>query len=93
MLPDEFNRDQYRQMRTSQGHTTNSDSTLRTWASRGYIVYEDTFEPCDTRTPEQSESLRQLVQDLQQQYPEAIVHGHYEFTEKSCPSFRVPNEN
>lgn len=27
-----------------------------------------------------------------QQYPEATVHGHSEFADKSCPCFRVPDE-
>ena len=54
--------------------------------------YDDTFAPCDTRTPEQKESLRQLIAELQQQYPEATVHGLSEFADKSCPCFRVPDE-
>lgn len=54
--------------------------------------YNEYFEPCDTRTPEQKESLRQLLRDLQQQYPDATVHGHYEFADKSCPCFRVPED-
>ena len=42
LLPDEFTREQYRQMRTRQGCTTNGDSTLRTWGTRGYIRFDDT---------------------------------------------------
>ena len=42
LLPDEFTQDQYRQMRQSRGHTSNGDSTLRTWQSRGYIAFDDT---------------------------------------------------
>ena len=42
LLPDEFTREQYRQMRTSQGRTTDGDSTLRVWTKRGYINYDDT---------------------------------------------------
>lgn len=45
--------------------------------------------PKDTRTPAQKEALRQLVADLQAQYPEATVHGHYEFANKACPSFKI----
>ena len=40
LLPDEFTRDQYRQMRASTGRPANGDSTLRTWAARGYIVLD-----------------------------------------------------
>lgn len=41
LLPDEFTLEQYRQMRQSRGHNGNGDSTLRTWQSRGYIVFDD----------------------------------------------------
>ena len=42
LLPDEFTRDQYRQMRLGQGRTGDGESTLRTWAARGYIAFDDT---------------------------------------------------
>ena len=42
LLPDEFTREQYRQMRASQGRATDGDATLRKWVSRGYIDYDDT---------------------------------------------------
>ena len=41
LLPDEFTRDQYRQMRSTQGRTGDGESTLRTWAARKYIAYDD----------------------------------------------------
>ena len=41
LLPDEFSRDQYRQMRGSMGRKGDGESTLRTWATRGYIAYDD----------------------------------------------------
>ena len=41
LLADEFSKDQYRQMRQAQGRTGDGDSTLRTWANRGYIVFDD----------------------------------------------------
>lgn len=40
LLPDEFNLNEYRQMRTSQGRSTDGDSTLRTWIARGYIFID-----------------------------------------------------
>ena len=52
----------------------------------------DTFEPCDTRTPQQRQALRELISHLQQQYPEATVHGHNEFADKACPCFRVSTQ-
>jgi len=41
LLPDEFTRNEYRQMRQSQGKTGDGDSTLRSWKNRGYIVYDE----------------------------------------------------
>jgi hypothetical protein len=40
LLPNEFTKEQYRQMRINQGRTGNGDSTLRTWESRKYILYD-----------------------------------------------------
>ncbi len=41
LLPDEFTRDQYRQMRSSQGRSGEGASTLRVWVKRGHIAYDD----------------------------------------------------
>ena len=41
LLPDEFTKDQYRQMRQQQGKSGDGESTLRSWQSRGYIVYDE----------------------------------------------------
>ena len=41
LLPDEFTREQYRLMRQQQGRSGNGDSTLRVWAKRGYIVFDE----------------------------------------------------
>ena len=41
LLPDEFTKDQYRQMRQQQGKSGSGDSTLRSWQSRGYIAYDE----------------------------------------------------
>ena len=53
---------------------------------------DEGFAPCDTRTPQQRKALRELVVQLQQQYPGATVHGHNEFADKACPCFRVRTE-
>ena len=45
----------------------------------------------DTRTDAQEKALVDLVKKLKDMYlltPEAI-HGHYEFANKACPSFRI----
>ena len=41
LLTDEFTREQYRQMRQQQGKSGDGESTLRSWQSRGYIVYDE----------------------------------------------------
>ncbi|MBQ8466557.1 MAG: hypothetical protein IJ546_02550, partial [Prevotella sp.] len=41
LLPDEFTREEYRQMRQQQGKTGDGDSTLRVWQNRGYIAYDE----------------------------------------------------
>ncbi len=41
LLSDEFTKEQYRQMRQSQGKRGDGDGTLRSWQSRGYIVYDE----------------------------------------------------
>lgn len=43
----------------------------------------------DTRTPEQIDSLRDLLIHLSIKYPNATLHGHNEFAAKACPSFDV----
>ena len=41
LLPDEFTKDQYYLMRQSQGKSGDGESTLRTWTSRGYLVFDE----------------------------------------------------
>ena len=41
LLPDEFTKEQYCQMRQQQGKSGSGDSTLRSWQSRGHIVYDE----------------------------------------------------
>ena len=42
LLPDEFNREQYRLMRQQQGKGGDGESTLRTWSTRKYIAFDET---------------------------------------------------
>ena len=54
LLPDEFTKEQYHQMRQQQGKTDSGDSTLRSWQSRGYIAYDEvTGRYCKTETYKQ----------------------------------------
>ena len=41
LLPDEFTKEQYRQMRQQQGKDGDGESTLRSWQSRGHIVFDE----------------------------------------------------
>ena len=50
---------------------------------------DGSHRPKDTRTPAQKKALRELVASLQKKYPGATVHGHYEFANKACPSFKI----
>ena len=42
LLPDEFTREQYLQMRQQAGRPGPGDSTLRTWQTRGHIAFDET---------------------------------------------------
>ena len=41
LLTDEFTKEQYQQMRQSQGRSGSGDSTLRSWVNRGHIIYDE----------------------------------------------------
>ena len=45
--------------------------------------------PKDTRTDSQKTAMRNLITDLLKKYPQSTVHGHNEFTNKSCACFNV----
>lgn len=51
MLPDEFTREQYSQLRSNQNRKGNGEVTLRVWTSRNYIVFDQT-SGCFCKTKE-----------------------------------------
>ena len=51
LLPDEFTKEQYSLMRQTQGKSGDGESTLRTWASRGHIVFDEVLN-CFVKTEE-----------------------------------------
>ncbi|MGD1837827.1 MAG: N-acetylmuramoyl-L-alanine amidase [Nitrososphaeraceae archaeon] len=46
----------------------------------------------DTRTEAQKKSIIKLIKTLKNIYPNATLHGHNEFSNKSCPCFNVQTE-
>ena len=51
LLPDEFTREQYYQMRKCNGKQGTGDSTLRSWITRGHVALDDvTGRYCKTET-------------------------------------------
>ena len=50
-------------------------------------------EPTDTRTEAQKASLRQLLRQLRQRYPHALIVGHHDLNpQKDCPCFDAAKE-
>lgn len=50
------------------------------------------MNPKDTRTFEQIVGMNWLIGLLKKRYPNATIHGHNEFSSKSCPCFDVKTE-
>lgn len=46
----------------------------------------------DTRNPYQKDALSLLLIRLHQLYPNATIHGHFEFANKACPCFDPKTE-
>lgn len=55
-------------------------------------VEADGKTPKDTRTPEQKESLLDLIKTLKRLNSNAVVYGHRDFSSKACPSFDATTE-
>ena len=55
-------------------------------------VESDGKTPKDTRTKEQTCSLYHLLLVLKRLHPDAIIHGHRDFSNKACPSFDATEE-
>ena len=52
----------------------------------------DTFEPKDTRTPQQRKAMLELIKKLKKRYPGVTIHGHNEYSDKACPCFNVSTQ-
>lgn len=53
---------------------------------------DDKLNPKDTRTDKQKEALVDIITALKQEYPNAVVYGHNDFSDKACPSFNAKEE-
>ena len=71
----------------TKGHNTGSIGVC-------YIggVEADGETPKDTRTPEQKESLLDLIKTLKRLNSNAVVYGHRDFSSKACPSYDATTE-
>ena len=50
-------------------------------------------QPADTRTAEQKQAMRQLLEELHRRYPRALIVGHHDLNPgKDCPCFDVAHE-
>ena len=61
------------------------------------ICYEggldEAGKAADTRTPEQKQVLRELLEKLHQRFPEAVIVGHRDLThDRECPCFDAVRE-
>jgi N-acetyl-anhydromuramyl-L-alanine amidase AmpD len=61
------------------------------------ICYEGGLDeqgnPDDTRTPEQKKAMRELLEKLHQQYPNALIVGHRDLSPGlECPGFNAVSE-
>ena len=46
----------------------------------------------DTRTDSQKQSLLNLLLELKERFPNAVIRGHRDFSPKACPSFDASSE-
>ena len=55
--------------------------------------YDIRGQPDDTRTPEQKQTMRRLLEDLHRRYPSAMIVGHHDlYPPKDCPCFDAAHE-
>lgn len=53
---------------------------------------DENLDPKDTRTEGQKETLRCILEDLKDRYPQAQIIGHRDVSSKACPSFDAREE-
>lgn len=73
------------------GHTTNHNAHSIGVVYVGGLA-KDGKTAKDTRTEAQKASLLKLLKQLKAMYPKAVIYGHRNFANKSCPCFDAKNE-
>ena len=73
-------------------HCTNHNSISVGVCYIGGVANDGKNTPKDTRTPEQKQSLLNLLKELKTRYPQAKIHSHRDFAAKACPSFDAKTE-
>lgn len=73
------------------GHTTNHNAHSIGVVYVGGLA-KDGKTAKDTRTEAQKASLLKLLKQLKAMYPKAVIYGHRNFAQKSCPCFDAKNE-
>lgn len=71
----------------TKGHNSNSIGVVYAGG-----LDADTREAKNTRTIMQDIAFVYLLRHLKDQYPDATLHGHNEFSNKACPSFDVQKQ-
>lgn len=77
----------------TSGHNTNSIGICYIGGCAPRSVKGWNSKAVDTRTPQQKQSLLNLIKELKQKFPGNIkVYGHRDFAAKPCPSFDAKTE-
>lgn len=75
-------------------HTVGQNSNSIGICYVGGVDANNKSKAVDTRTPEQTRAMDNLIHQLLTKYgPKVTVHGHNEFANKACPSFNVKIDN
>lgn len=79
-----------RPLEKSGAHTKGHNKSSVGICYAGGVDEDMCFE--DNRTSEQKSSLLVLLLLLKNIFPDSVIHGHRDFSDKDCPSFDATNE-
>lgn len=81
----EKGRDLYEPTASQRGYNHNAISICMV----GGVTEDDIHKAEDNFTPEQWSQLKDLLTEMKEEFPDAKIVGHNEFSSKECPSFDV----